>query len=163
MRNLAARIGLSEAAIYRHFRDKEEIVLQLANQACDLLLIENLPAKEPLKALELLLARQFQRLSEKQLLTAVIFQEELFRQYPKVREKFQKHRAAKEKLIISLIEKGQEAGSIDPQVNGEVFALFFMGAIRMSVLKWKDADFSYSLPQLGREIMPELKRFLKGE
>lgn len=163
MRNLAKKVALSEAAIYRHFRDKEEIVRHLTNQACDLLLIEDLPKNDPLKALEELLYRQLQRLDEKKLLTAIIFQEELFRQYPNVREKFQKHRVKKETLIISLVQEGQEQGLFNAAVSAGIFALLYMGIIRMAVLKWKDTNFAYSLPEQGKQIMPELKRFLKGE
>lgn len=165
MRNLAKRISLSEAAIYRHFQDKEEIIQNLVNQTCDpsLLHISTEDKNNPLEILENLMSQQLANLSQKPFLTTIVFQDELFREYHSIKEKLQNHRLAKEKIIISQIEKGQKQRIFDNAIKPEVFALLFQGSIRMAVLKWKEAEFSYSLVQQGEQIMQELKRYLKGD
>lgn len=163
MRNLARRVGLSEAGLYRHFRDKEEIVRTVAQKTCDPSLVPELKKEEPLAALEKLMQKQLQKLNRIPQLAAVSFQEELFREYPTVEEELQEHRREKEKLIISLVEKGQVQGIFKPDLSGEVFALIFMGSMRLAVLQWKESGFTYSLPKQGEKIMAVLTRLLKEE
>lgn len=161
MRTIAQEIGISEAAIYRHFENKEELVSCLTELACDQEILQ-LEMGDPLLWLGELMVRQLERINSTPHLTAVVFQEELFREYPEVAQKFAQHRANKEALIVGIVKLGQEQGLIDSQVDPNVFALIFMGSIRMAVVKWKELDFAYALPHEAKRIMGELTRFLKG-
>ena len=89
MRNLAEQVGLSEAALYRHFRGKEDIVQNLTDLACDFVPAQGLGTAGPLDSLEELMYRQLRKLSTTPHLTAIVFEEELFREYPAVRAKLQ--------------------------------------------------------------------------
>ncbi|KXA89715.1 hypothetical protein AKJ62_02485 [candidate division MSBL1 archaeon SCGC-AAA259D14] len=162
VRNIADRIGISEPAIYRHFDKKEEIVRGLAERVfrkdCsrpDLESCENLH-----DLLRDILRDQFEMLEENPHVTSVLFQSQIFREYPEVEELFIDHRKEKEDYLKEIVKRGQEKGFFSKDVDEEVFALLFMGAVRMSVLKWKDEEFSYSLIRKTDQIVGELFRML---
>ncbi len=162
IRNLADNVGLSEGAIYRHFKNKKEIVDKLTDLACgkleDTRPDQDLPASQQLMEL---MHHQFRRLEDNPYLSAVTFQEEIFRQYPGVKEKFDEHRKRREDAIVSIVEKGQKEGEFSENIDPEIFALIFMGSVRMSVFQWRHEDFSYSLAKKSRKIHAELTKMLE--
>ncbi|NLJ81064.1 MAG: TetR/AcrR family transcriptional regulator [Firmicutes bacterium] len=163
MRSLAQRVGLSEAAIYRHFRHKEDLIQNLTNQTCDPLLAEGLEKSDPWEALQKLMQRQLQRLSEKPQLTAIIFQEELFSEYPQIKQKLMAHQKEKKELIQSALARGQKEGVFKPNIEKEIFTLIYMGSVRMAALNWKESGFSYSLPKQGERILSLIESLLKED
>ena len=162
IRNIADRIGISEAAIYRHFKSKKQIIERLTD-----LLFKNSCWQEidysvsSYDLLKRIMRGQFQLLQDNPRLTGVIFQEEIFREYDEIGEKIKKFRDLKEKKLIKIIESGKEKGEIAEEVEPEIFALLYMGSIRVSVIKWKENDFSGSLVGKEDKILEELFRMLK--
>lgn len=163
LRNIAEKIGISEAAIYRHYDSKKEIVDKLAN----IVFYENqlwnkkIDNVSPYKMLEKIILNQLKILRGNPYLTSIIFQEGIFSEYPDIREKFNKHREKNEKFISSIVSKGQENGIIDKKIDPAVFALIYMGGLRISVLKWRSSNFSYDIEIEGKKLIKELFRYLK--
>src|SRR5690554_4249911 len=155
MRNIAEKIGISEAAIYRHFKNKEEVVSSLA----DIVFNENrfwnieIGDKDPFTLLEEIMFKQLEILKENPYLTAILFQDGIFGEYPEIKEKFISNRKKNEEKIRDIIIKGQEKGVISTEVDPGVIAVFYMGSFRLIVLKWRDSGFSYSpLKEAGKII-----------
>ena len=162
MRNIAGKIGISEAAVYRHFTSKEELINELAdNYFCQKMDKNNLKNKKnAIEKLKYIMESQFEIFSEDPLITAITFQEEMFREFPETWNKFRQHTKRKEKTIINIIETGQTKNEISQAVKAEAFTVLFMGAIRMTVLRWKENDFSYSIIEAGKGIFQEITRNL---
>ena len=163
VRNIADMINISEPAIYRHFDNKEEIVLSLA----EMVFKKNSPEIDTQKfentrsLLKETLNRQFERLEENPYVTAVLFQSELFREYPKVERLFIKHRQEKKEALEDIVREGQKNGHFSNNIDPEIFALLFMGSVRMSALEWRDDNFSYQLTEKAEPIAKELFKILR--
>ena len=134
----------------------------LTDQTCNTL-DQDWDSRKPLVSLKMLMDRQLANIAETPHLTAIVFEEEIFREYPAVRLKLQQHRRKKEDVIISLVRQGQAQRIFDRNLDAQIFSLLFMEGIRMAVLKWKESDFSYSLLEQGERIMAEFRRLLEGE
>ncbi|MFW6265124.1 MAG: TetR/AcrR family transcriptional regulator [Bacillota bacterium] len=163
MRNIARDIGISEAAIYRHFSSKEEIVESLA----DIVFYQNqlwnksMEEVDVFYLLEEIMLRQLRVLKDRPYLTAILFQEGIFSEYPDIREKFNIHRENNIEIIKGIIIKGIKAKLISNDVNPDVFAVLYMGALRMTVLNWRASDFSYDPEDKARLILEELFKYIK--
>jgi len=162
MRNIAEKIGISEAAIYRHFKNKEEVVSRLA----DMVLTENkfwqmeIGDSDPFKLLEEIMIKQLEILKQNPYLTAILFQEEIFNEYPEIKERFSKSREKNEKKIKEIIERGKQEGIIAPEIDPDTIAIFYMGSLRLIVLKWRDSNFSYSPTKKAKKVIKQLIEFI---
>ncbi len=165
IRKIARRNNISEAAIYRHFQSKKEIIDHL----CSILFIDNPVISwiqkrrgNPFDLLEKAMEQQLAWIEDNPLFTAILFQEELFLEYPDIREKFNFYRGYKEKTIEQLISTAQEQGLVARDVNPRIFTLLYMGSIRISVLRWRNEGFSYSLKGEAKKITGELFKLLRS-
>lgn len=160
IRNIANKIDLTEAAIYRHFKSKKEIIDCLAN----LIFSKNkvdYEISDPFTLLKKIMSDRMEEFEKNPKLTSIIFQEEIFSEYPDIREKFNEHWKANEESLIKAIKRGQKTGLFRRDIDPQSFAIIYMGSIRMTVFKWKRDNFSYSIKELGLKIIHELFKVLK--
>ncbi|MCG7844060.1 MAG: TetR/AcrR family transcriptional regulator [Methanomassiliicoccales archaeon] len=160
LREIADDVGVSEAALFRHFKSKADIVDSLASMVFD----ENqfIPRGEGTwEALENMLIWQMELFQKNPLHTSVLFQEDIFREFPSVKERFDLRRSSRTSLICQLVREGQHDGTLAIDVDGETFSLLFMGGIRMAVLEWRYADFSYDIRSRTTPLLHLFKKCLE--
>ncbi len=165
MRKLAQQIGISEAAIYKHFSSKKEIVNLLVDTFLgDNRFYSNLEKyKDPCKTLYEIMKQQFAYLEANPRITAIIFQDEIFREYPELNKKFVDRQKQREELLAKFLSKEQKAGNISQEVDPQKLALIYMGSIQISIMRWKNHGFNYSLTKEASEIMDTLTPVMKNE
>ncbi|MDD3656251.1 MAG: TetR/AcrR family transcriptional regulator [Atribacterota bacterium] len=162
IRNIADKIGISEAAIYRHFKNKEEIISEL----CNLVFAKNkfwckkTSIKNPQKLLQDIMLNQLKILIENPYLSAILFQEDIFTEYPKIKIKINQHRNRNENILKDIINEGQKNFKISPKINPSVFAILYMGSIRILVLKWRESNFSYPMDEEAKQVLKQLLDFI---
>jgi len=159
MRSISEKVGVSEAALYRHFADKAEIVVALVDLAFEL----GLEVPQMAAGREWFLRTMEARLSSFEMdprLVAVLFHEEIFRAYPPAGMRFDLRRREMAKTValqvVSLQSSGEALGT-DP----DTFALIYMGSMRMAVLEWERCGGKGPLVAKARSIMHELGRLLE--
>ncbi len=161
MRQLAADVDLSEAAIYRHFSNKEDIMEQVAAHVFRGPRAEETSPKRPAKErLREVMFGQLEALEENPHTTAVVFQEDIFREYPRVEGIFSAHRDAMVRRISSIVRQGQQEGFVRRAANPQVFAVIFIGTIRQLAAEWRANDFKDSLKERALPVFEELMRLL---
>jgi AcrR family transcriptional regulator len=159
MRSIGERVGVTDAALYRHFQDKSDIVTSLVDMAFGL----GLNVDGSSSGREWFLRTMESRLSSFETdprLVSVLFHEEIFRAYPEAGKRFDQRRremAASVAARVRALQTAGEAGSTDP----DTFALIYMGAMRMAVLEWERSDGDGPLVARSRAIMRELGRLLE--
>ncbi|MCK6613876.1 MAG: TetR/AcrR family transcriptional regulator [Ignavibacteriaceae bacterium] len=154
IRELASRVKISEPAIYRHFLNKEDIVLGILSRISGF--DEELQAsieKEviPRNKLRAFILFHFDFLEKNRSLTSVMFSEEIFTQSPVLKENLMKLISQRRKQITDIImemdlpEKLHDFDKTD-------LSKIIMGFIRMTVLEWKLGNFSTPLIPKGEKI-----------
>ncbi|MDI6799404.1 MAG: TetR/AcrR family transcriptional regulator, partial [Actinomycetota bacterium] len=139
MRKLAGRAQVSEAAIYRHFKNKEAVLRELF----ELLAVGNgfwqtaKVADDPIVGLKLIIEAQLSHFENNPDLITFLFNEEVFVGYPALKEPMLEWRKTKEETIIDLVETAKRQNQVPADIDSKVFALLYMGAIRLIALKWK--------------------------
>lgn len=160
IKNLAARVGVTEPAIYRHFRNKSDILATLldllkknSNKIYDNNLEEDGPVPQKIERVFLNHFRTFARMPS---LSSVVFSEELFRNNQFLVVKLSEVIDVNNQILISLVKHGQQRGEIRSDASAEHIVIMLMGSLRLFVKKWQFADFRFDLEKEGKLLAKSL-------
>ena len=158
MKNVAQEIGVTDAALYKHFPDKEAILGALATlfKASTLGVLEQIranPGLDSLGKLEAFLkgrARQFQ---DNRALTVTLFSEELFREAAVVSSLNNDTMESHAHLLLAIIPEGQADGTLRNDIPPQHVVLLLTGPMRLMVTGWKSA------PDAGPTLVDRVESF----
>jgi TetR/AcrR family fatty acid metabolism transcriptional regulator len=166
-RALAAEIGFSEPALYRHFSDKNEIVKSVLLYYKDVLrqgltnVIEsNSSGKDKIKAM---IDFQFNHFIKFPAVIMVMFSETSFQHDTELSKTVLSIMLQKGKLVTTMIEAGQREGTIRKDIAPDQLAKVIMGSMRLTILKWRLSDFNFDLIQEGKTLWTTIELLIKEE
>jgi TetR/AcrR family transcriptional regulator, fatty acid metabolism regulator protein len=166
IKNLAADLRLSEAALYRHFKSKNEILLGLLtyyilemNERIATLVADK--KKEPSELLRQIFASQLKSFTQKPAIVSVIFSEGIFQFNKELSEKISVMMALMQKNIQGLIVKGQNEGVYGKILGAEPITTIIMGSMRMVVLKWKLSGNKSHLINNGTSVLNGILKMIE--
>lgn len=157
-KNLAAEIGLSEAALYRHFKSKNEIMLGLL----DYFMLEMkervaiIAAKEgrtPSQLLKDIFTSQLKTFAQKPAIVSVIFSEGIFQFNKELMEKVSGMMDIMQTQIDAIVKRGQKEGSFRDFVGPSTVSTIIMGSMRLAVMKWKVFGRQSDLVKEGSQVL----------
>jgi AcrR family transcriptional regulator len=166
IKNLAADLGLSEAALYRHFKSKNEILLGLLNYFI-LGMNERIATiiadkeKHPSLLLKQIFISQLSAFFEKPAIVSVIFSEGIFQFNKELSEQVAAMMTLMQKNIQALIVKGQNEGIYAKLLGAESLTTIIMGSMRMVVLKWKLSGNKSNLVNDGKNVLNGLLKMIE--
>lgn len=162
IRELAKRVKISEPAIYRHFLNKEDIILGILNRMLD---FDHLLEKEILSPITAqnkvrqFIQFHFDFLEKNHEMTSILFAEDMFDQSDILRKRLlfiiQKRRA----LLNTIIEEGKLNNEIVNVDTQDLLTIVF-GMIRMIVLEWRLSNFNFSLSLRGKNAIKSLDELI---
>ena len=165
IKNLANAIGVTEPAIYRHFENKQKIlvgILSLFKENKESF-IKNVQDENntPLEKLETLFEMRFKYFAENRAIASVIFSEELFRNDPLLSETVFEIMKENQKVILQIIKAGQKSKVIKHNVSADQLAFIIIGAIRLIVTKWRLSNYSFDLEKEGKSLWKSIEVLIK--
>lgn len=167
IKNIAEKIKLTEAAIYRHFKSKKEIIECLVDLVFEKNQIDDPvgdhPVGDPAALLKEIMFKRIEQFKKEPRMTAITFQEEIFSEYPDIRDKFKQQWKTNEGILLKIIERGQKEGFFSPDVNPKSFVLIYMGSMRMILYQWKRDNFSEQIDKIVPCIIKNLFKILEKE
>ena len=162
IRELARRVGISEPAIYRHFANKEDIIARILDRVLGMSetiksnLVEVPSAKEKIREF---VRYHFDFLERNPEITSVVFSENIFQINSILKEKLRAVLSSRHGLLRSFIDEARlEGGVVD--ADSEDLAVLIVGNIRLIVLEWRLADFSFDLKDRGDRALRTLERLI---
>lgn len=166
IKNLANDLNLSEAALYRHFKGKNEIllgllsyfILEMNNRITTILAKKE---KQPSELLKQLFASQLNTFVEKPAIVSVIFSEGIFQFNKELSDKVSEMMTLMQKNINLLIKRGQDEGSYATLLGDETLTTIIMGSMRMVVLKWKLSGNKSNLVNDGKSLLNGLLKMIE--
>ncbi len=160
---IAEQVGVSEANLYRHFKNKKEI-LTLAVDKIGEGLLENLEAArrttpdKPLRKLRKLFELHLTYIERNEGIPRLVFSEEMHMGNDELRNKLSNAIGTYTKGMESLIREGQKDGSIRKETDAHALALTILGMIQITTMKWSLSGFSFSLVGQGMRLWKNLEK-----
>ncbi len=162
IRELAKQVKISEPAIYRHFLNKEDIILGILNRMVDfdhLLEKEILKQKTTQDKIRHFISFHFDFLEKKKEMTSVLFAEDMFDQSEILRQRLMFIIQKRKNLLSSILQESYKNGEVADVDNKDLLSLI-LGLIRMIVLEWRLSNFTFSLSERGKSIVKMLDKLI---
>jgi TetR/AcrR family fatty acid metabolism transcriptional regulator len=167
IKTLAADLNLSEAALYRHFKSKNDILLGLLTYFIEemkvrLAIILTNKDKSPSELLIALFDSQLKTFVAKPSIVSVIFSESIFQFNKELSSTVSSMMELMQNHIESIVKKGQSDGSFSKIVGVSTTTTIIMGGMRITVLKWKLSGHKSDLIRDGNKVLKGILKMLQS-
>jgi AcrR family transcriptional regulator len=165
IKNLASKMSFSEPAIYRHFKDKTEILTSLLKYNSEIIntqVDKILDSKEnSLTKFEKILRFKLLHIERNPSIVMIVFAENSYQNCERLSKIVAKIMKRRTERIIKLLKEGQKNNEIRNDVNTEQLAKIIQGGIRITILSWKLSGFKTSLSQEGEKLWITIQKLIK--
>ncbi len=165
IRELATQVGITEPAIYRHFRSKEDIVLGILERMDRL--GENLHQEmsrlpDVRSKIRFLIENHLHFLEKNPEMTSVIFSEDIFEPRDAIRQKLHQIILKRQEMVKQILVEAQQQGQL-VQVDPDELTSLILGYVRMVVLEWRWSRFGFPLVQRGHHMNTTIETLIFRE
>ena len=164
IKKLSEKIGISEPAIYRHFKNKEEILKTILLSFFEKTKEKFSNLKENdnsfIDKIKEIINNHFKEFAKNKTLSSVMFSEELFSNNKNLFKIVEDIMIFNQKELTKLILLGQKDGNIKKQISAKHLTIIIMGSLRLFVKNWYHAKFSYDLFKEGKLFWKSLESIL---
>lgn len=164
-KNLAAKMGFAESALYRHFKSKEEIIVtMLQYQAADMdKRLTGCIAKldNPEEKIKAVFNSHFDFFAKHPHFLVAVFSEGLLQESKEINEAIMQLMAIKRKHLLPIIKQGQQQGIFETVTSAEDILHIIMGSFRLHMLQWRMTAFSFDVKQMGNKLMGSILTLIK--
>lgn len=148
-KSLAGKVGVSEAALYRHFSGKSDILTgildyfeQRTRALIDEVLKEEIPGFDKIREI---LKRRCHEFIENPALMVIILSEEMFPGDSDLSKKVHGIMALNRATILELLEGAQKEGCVRNDIAKETVFNLILGPYRFMMTRWRLSNFSFDL------------------
>ncbi len=156
MKNISQAIGISEPAIYRHFKNKFEILMTLLDTfeiiAADVLNSEEIKNFNSLDKIEFFLMDRYRRCSENSKLAKLMFSEENFQDDERLAKKVLSIMHAHKSEMHKIISAGQSNGEIRADIDSLSLFRIIFGPMRLLIKQWGLSGCGFNLMEEGKKL-----------
>lgn len=164
-KNLAQEMEFSESALYRHFKNKEDIILLLIrflseniNLRFETILKAENNAEEKFLALFL---SQFQFFKKNPHFIVIVLSDGLMDNSEDIKKSIKKLIETNFAALKKIMTDGQESKLFNQEMEADSLVHFAMGTFRLQMLQWKLSNFSFDIEAQGMKTMTNLLTLLK--
>jgi len=140
IKNLSKEIGISEAAIYRHFDSKTNILLAILKsfeqESINFFKIKSV--MDPKEKIVDFFSKMLSVFQQRPSIVAVIFSEEIFQNDEKLTGLVNSIMKNNQEYIDKIILEGQKNNMFRKDISSEYLTFFISGAMRLLVKDWRN-------------------------
>ncbi len=168
IKTLAEDIGLSEPALYRHFKSKNQILwglleyfkTEMENRIQSILFKTSTSEADKLRAI---FNSQLQTFVNKPAIVSVIFAESIFHYEENLSNKVSEIMDMMQNYVKNNIKQGQESGQYNKLMGASTLTTILIGAIRMTVLRWKLSGHKSDLIKDGKAVLDGILKMIENK
>ncbi len=165
IKNIAAAINVTEAALYRHFKSKNELLMAVLNYFDDLSreLVDaaELEGKTPLQKMELFVMKRYALFMSNPDLAKVMFSEVLFENEPALSAKMLSIIQRHMHQFLDYVNQAQTQNYIRSDIEGQQIFRMIIGSMRLLVTQWTLNEFSFPLEEEGRKLWNSITKLIQ--
>lgn len=166
-REIAKRQNISEATLFRHFKNKNELLIAVLDYFSqfdtDILQSTKVYELDPIRALNYFVVSYAEYYQNYPAITAIIHLLDVFRYEPDLTDKVKEIQTTRTTMIQQLVQNVQGAGEISKDADSEMIAVMISGFMKEICFNWRLNNYEFSLRErtlATLEIL--LETFQKG-
>ncbi|MEZ4888722.1 MAG: TetR/AcrR family transcriptional regulator [Chitinophagales bacterium] len=166
-KKLSKEMGFSEAALYRHFNSKENIIVAMLeyvakrmDEQYTLALSKNENIEQKFISI---FQNQFTFFAQNPHFVIAVFSDGLLEASQLINQAILKILAVKVKHLKPIISEGQKKGVFTNIIEIDDILHIVMGSVRLLMYKWRVANFQFDISQKGDELIKSLLKLIKSE
>lgn len=156
-KNLAAEIGVTDAALYKHFSSKRELVEMVLcyfeKLSCEVLTQIKNDCLSPLESIKRFVMNRYELFSANPDMAKVMFSEELFRNDPSYMRQFQSIMHIHRNEVVAYISAAQNDGTINKSLSPMQLFTIIVGSMRLIVTQWNLSSGAFDLYEEGTALL----------
>ncbi|MDP2173785.1 MAG: TetR/AcrR family transcriptional regulator [Candidatus Cloacimonadaceae bacterium] len=164
-KNLAQHIGVTEAALYRHFVSKNALISKILDYfeqvSQDVIQKINRSQASPYERVRMFVMNRFQLFISDRDLAKVMFSEELFKSNPTHAEHMQKIMHIHRSEVMGFLIEAQIKGEVDPALDPQQIFRIIVGAMRLTITQWNLSNYAFDLMEEGDKLMNTIKHMIE--
>ena len=158
IRNLSTAIGVTEAALYRHFPGKTEIIQAMVSRFEED--VDDIGELRGWTAIEAALVRRTELVLTKPDLARVLFAEELFKDSPETEQILHGMMQRHYKIMERHFQEAVEDGVIRADIPMDTLFRLILGPLRLLIKQWGLSGGSFDLRVKRDEMIALMKELL---
>lgn len=162
-KKLAQEMNFSESALYRHFSNKEEIIVCMLNYLAlnmDQHTTE-LENKNPIEQLKNFFQNQFRFFESQPYFVIAVFSEGLLEESEKINHAIKSLMNKRMQLLKPIIQIGQEKRAITNDLDSDELIHILMGSVRLFMLKWRMSKFEFDIQTEGYKMLTSILKLIQ--
>ncbi len=164
-KNIALKIQTSEPIIYKHFKNKVELIQKLL----EFLKMQNVRRLKRISSLEIspdnkikqIFKEQFKAFSKKPEIVVVLLSEGLYKNEFVLSKAIYSIMKASAKFHIQIIKEGQANGYFRTDIDAQQLAFIIMGSMRLFVTQWHLSGFEFDLNKKSKKLIKSIMTLIK--
>ena len=164
IKEISRKIGISEQAIYRHFKNKLAILLAIIEYFNENLQ-QSFQSKDKsissLEKIQDLTTAHLEYLQDRPSTAAIIFAEEIFQNESVLAEEVNRSLNKRIEQMTILLRFARDENEVKKSIDPENMAIVFLGSLRLLVNTWRMSDFSFDLVDRGKKVISDLVELIK--
>lgn len=165
MRNLAEKLSITEPALYRHYKNKSEIlstIFEIFKQESTKSLLEIEASKiSSLQKLKNIFISRCNFFRDNPDYSSIMFSEELFKNDIEISKKFSLLMKFHQEKLLKIVKSGQNEKEINQEIPADHVCTIFLGSLRLLVTKWRMSEYKFNLADTGLEHYESIKTLIK--
>ncbi|MDQ0192458.1 TetR/AcrR family transcriptional regulator [Paenibacillus wynnii] len=162
IRKVASQQGVTEAAIFRHYKSKNELLLAVldyfSKYDSDVFATVQLKQLTPTESIHYCLNTYSTYYENYSAITAITQIYEVFRNEMELREKIDRIIKDRTNFMTGLIDEAIQKNEIAPHVDSEQLAIMIWGYFREVCMKWRISEYAFPLRKRVQESLHMILR-----
>lgn len=163
-KKLASEMGFSEAALYRHFKGKEDIIISML-----VFLAKNMDERFEALDHDLSSVDRFRAIFQSQIdffskhphFVVVVFADSLMEESDRINDYIVRIMKVMIKYLLPTIKEAQQNGQFTDEITANEMVHIIMGSFRLKMYKWRMSNFEDDLNLVGNQLIESLIKILK--
>lgn len=164
-KNLAHSLGITDAALYRHFDSKKDLIRMILcyfeHISCEVIQRINALPLSPLEKVHSFVMDRYEMFSEDPDLAMVMFSEELFKNDHAFEEYLLSIMHIHRDEVMGYIMQGQKDNSIRADLNPMHVFRIVVGSMRLMVTQWNFSKHAFDLKTEGRAQLDTIIKMIE--
>ncbi|PKN74222.1 MAG: TetR family transcriptional regulator [Candidatus Cloacimonetes bacterium HGW-Cloacimonetes-2] len=156
-KNLASAIGVTEAALYRHFKSKNDLMRMILSYfeklSCQVLDDIRTGGLDPVESVRRFVLDRYKLFSGKPALAKVMFSEEIFTSTPAFTDHYQMIMHKHKSEVVAYILRGQSEQLIRQNMDANQIFRIVVGSMRFIVMQWNLSRQVFDLEAEGTALL----------